>query len=122
LDKRKKGRTPAPKKKSSAATALERRVERLELDMHDVRSKMKDFGEDLSALRVSVKHIDERGLKGERVLMSVQQENRHTARLVEAIAEKLQVTVAPPVPKEEEEVREHEFDGLTDEELDAPED
>lgn len=88
--------------------------------MHDVRSKMKDFGEDLSALRVTVKHIDERGLKGERVLMSVQQEGRHTARLVEAIAEKLQVTVTPTVPKEEE-VSEHEFGGLTDEELEAPE-
>jgi hypothetical protein len=120
LDKRKKSRTPAPKKKPSAANSLERRVQRLEMDMHDMRAKMNDFGEDLSALRVSVRHVDERTLRNEKVMLEVQGEMRQGFRLVAALADKFQVVAPPPHPKLAEPLEEDPE--LGDDEFDAPED
>ena len=87
-----------PKKKRTAASQLVKRVTQLEKDMLDVRGRMGRLGEDLSALRISVKQLDERTLRGERLMMDMQLDQRlmakeqtHMARTVERIATALHV-------------------------------
>lgn len=71
---------------------------------------MDDLGEDLSALRTTVKHVDERTLRGEAVMLSMQLSQRRVERVLDAVAEKLQVAVGivdrrevePPEPPDDD--------------------
>ena len=82
---------------------------------------MTGFGEDLSALRTFMKHVDDRTLRGEKLMNAIQMDQRHTSRVVDAIAEKLQVTMPPTVPKvveiaPEPEMEDDDFDEAEDDE------
>jgi hypothetical protein len=85
-------------------------VLQLELDMHSMRTKMDDLGDDLLALRTTVKQVDERTLRGEAVMLSMQLSQRRVERVLDAVAEKLQVSTAtvdrrevePPDPPDED--------------------
>lgn len=97
-DTRGRGLRTAPRKRKPTAISLASRVAKLEEDMHEMRSKMAGFGEDLAALKTAVKHVDERTLRGEKLMMSMQMESRHTSKVVDAIAAKLQVNLPPATP------------------------
>lgn len=115
---KKKSKSSVSKKTSSKALGLEARVKKLEEDMHEMRAKMTDFGDDLAALRTTVKHVDERTLRGERVMLSMQVEQHRMSKNIDLIAEKLQVQPVAPVlqpadPPEEE---------ITDDDIDEDDD
>lgn len=92
---KKKVNQEATPHRATKAGRLEARVLQLELDMHSMRTKMDDLGEDLSALRTTVKHVDERTLRGEAVMLSMQLSQRRVERVLDAVAEKLQVSLSP---------------------------
>lgn len=63
--------------------------------MLDMKNQMGALGEDLSALRITVKHVDERTLRGEVLMLDMQGAQRRMAHTVERIAAALHVE-APP--------------------------
>lgn len=56
---------------------------------------MGSISEDVASLKVSVKHVDERTLRGEKLMLQMQGEQRKMAHTVDRIAEHLHV--APEV-------------------------
>lgn len=82
-----------------------------------MRAKMDDLGDDLSALRTTVKHVDERTLRGEGVMMSMQGEQRRMSKVLDLVAEKLNVVpLAQLTPASEPTVEEVEDGDLEPEE------
>lgn len=71
---------------------------------------MNDLGEDLSALRTTVKHVDERTLRGEGVMMSMQVEQHRMSRVLDLVAEKLEVKAIAQTPKTLDLVPEEEME------------
>lgn len=75
--------------------ALSKRVQQVEEDVSVLKTQMDAFREDIVALRTHLRQIDERTFRGERLMMELQIEQRRASRLLEAVAEKLNV---PPIP------------------------
>lgn len=84
-----------PKKKlparSSAITLLQRRVATLEDDFREMRTGMSKLSEELGELRATVRHVDERTMRGEKLMLEMQVEQRRMARSVERIVEALHI-------------------------------
>lgn len=83
----------ATKKKSKAAPAairklstLEGRVTALEHDVHALRNGMTHLTEEVVLLKAAVKQVDERTLRGERLLMEMQGEQLRMAKTLDRIA------------------------------------
>lgn len=81
---------------SHQLTALQGRVESLERDSQDMRTDMGKLSEELGALRVTVKQVDERTLRGEKLMMDMQLEQRKQSKVLDRIA----FAVVPGEPKE----------------------
>ena len=77
-----------------ALAALSKRVQQVEGDVSSLRSEVTAFKEDMTVLRTQIRQIDERTLRGERLMMEMQIEQRHMARVLDAVAAKLEI---PPV-------------------------
>jgi SMC interacting uncharacterized protein involved in chromosome segregation len=87
--------------KEDALVLLQSRVEQVEGDVRALKYEVDTVRQDLTALTISMRQIDERTIRGEKLLMEMQGEQRRTNRLLEGIAAKLEVppTFAPtPVP------------------------
>lgn len=88
-----------PKKKlparSSAITLLQRRVATLEDDFREMRSGMNKLSEEMAELRTSLRHVDERTVRGEKLMLEMQGEQRRMSRAVDRIAEALHVPTEP---------------------------
>lgn len=76
-------------------TSLQTRVEHLERDSSEMRSDMFKLTEELGALRVVVKHVDERTLRGEKLMGLMQIEQRRQTRTINRIADALDVEHEP---------------------------
>ena len=79
-----------------ALSALQERVATLEHGHREMRAAVGQLSEELGALRVSVRHVDERTIRGERLAHEMQKEQRAMMRLVTDIAEALEVVPTPP--------------------------
>lgn len=73
---------------------LERRVTALEHDVHSLRTGMHSLSQEMSALKHAVKQVDERAMRGERLMMEMQVEQLRMAKTLDRIAHALQV---PPL-------------------------
>jgi uncharacterized protein (DUF3084 family) len=67
-------------------TELKRRVQTLEEDSSEMKADMDTLKTELGALRVSVQQVDLRSITGEKLMMSMQLEQRRQAKLLERIA------------------------------------
>lgn len=75
---------------------LELRVTTLERDVSVLKNSMSALSEEMSALRFAVRQMDERTLRGERVLLEMQGEQSKMRRVVERIADALNVKQDKP--------------------------
>lgn len=64
--------------------ALSQRLQQVEGDVRVLK-------QDHAILRDHIRQIDERTLRGERLMMEMQMEQRHMARTLDAIAQKLDI-------------------------------
>lgn len=70
---------------------LASRVSTLERDVHALKASMGALNEEMSALRFTVKQMDERTIRGERVMLDVQGEQRRMSKTIDRIAATLNV-------------------------------
>lgn len=78
---------------------LESRVSTLERDVNMLKNSMSALSEEMTALRFTVKQMDERTLRGERLMMDIQGEQHRMSRTIDRIANTLNV------PKDDHEPR-----------------
>lgn len=82
-----------------ALAALSKRVQQVEVDVSALKSQMDIFREDMTSLRTHLRQIDERTVRGERLLMEMQIEQRRASRVLEAVADRLGVPpLSTPTP------------------------
>lgn len=101
MPNKKPSRRPSPKRKRTSAATLAFRVGQLESDMVEMKSKMGALGEDLSALKTTIRQVDERSVRGEKVMMSMQgevhkmaKEQHRASQVLDLVAQKLAI---PPI-------------------------
>jgi septal ring factor EnvC (AmiA/AmiB activator) len=80
-----------PPVRPSAITQLQRRVATLEDDFREMRHGMSKLSEELGELRATVRHVDERTMRGEKLMLEMQVEQRRMARSVERIVDALHI-------------------------------
>lgn len=76
-------------KKGEAALAV--RVTALEDQVSSLLNDMRTLGDQLEILRMAVRQVDERQIRGEKVLLAVQVDSRRTLKTVERISAALNV-------------------------------
>lgn len=79
-----------------SVSALQLRVVALEKDFTNIRGDMHHLSEEVTALRVTVRHVDERSLRGEKLMLEMQGEQRKMSKLLNKIADALKVPTADP--------------------------
>lgn len=85
-------------RKSPSLDALASRVKALENDFSAMRGDMTNLSDDVAGLKKVVKQVDERTLRGEKLALEMQGEQRRTAKMIDRIAAHWNLTVEPPVP------------------------
>lgn len=70
---------------------LESRVSTLERDVSMLKNSMSALSEEMSALKFAVKQVDERTLRGERLMLDMQGEQHRMSRTIDRIAQTLNV-------------------------------
>jgi hypothetical protein len=104
-----KKKTPSPESNSVTRVLahLDKRVTILELGMTGIGVTVKRLDDEVSLLRSVVKGIDERTIRGEKLMMSMQGEQREMMKLLGSIADSLrrhehEAKPTPPVPMPQE--------------------
>jgi hypothetical protein len=87
-------RTPA----TGSTKGLASRVSALEADVVLLRGSMVAIATDVQSLKLTVHQMDERTVRGEKLMLMVQLEQRRIARTIDAIADKLEVVHTPLPP------------------------
>ncbi len=72
--------------KKPSLKELENRLSQVERDSLAMRSEMSTLKEDVAALRTTVKQVDERTIRGEKLMLEMQGEQRKTFKLLETVA------------------------------------
>lgn len=102
----KKKPSPKPNSVSRVLAHLDKRVTILELGMTGIGVTVKRLDDEVSLLRSVVKGIDERTIRGEKLMMSMQGEQRQMLRILERIATSVhaeapkEAAPTPPMPPE----------------------
>ncbi len=96
--KKKTSKRRSAAQKSPSLSALATRVQALENDFSAMRGDMTSLSDDVAGLKKVVKQVDERTLRGEKLMLDMQGEQRRTAKMIDRIAQHFSLTVEPPVP------------------------
>jgi len=86
-----KKKTKSSRTAKAKSSTLLQRVTALEKDFASLRSNMTNLSEEVSTLSATIKHVDERTQRGEKLLMDMQISQRRTSRVVDRIAVFLKV-------------------------------
>lgn len=100
------------KKKPSPLRDLQKRVSVLEQDFHTMKQDVGHLSEELSIVRLSMKHVDERTKRNEVVLLSMQGEQLKMSRTLDRMAQAQGITPEPPPVEPQVEVEEDLPDDL----------
>ena len=76
---------------------LEGRVLALEHDTQEMRDNMERLSEDVQLLHATIKQMDERTIRGERLMMEMQGEQRQQSKVLSEIAAHLLPPTKPGV-------------------------
>ena len=88
-----KRRKPA---KGPSLVALQKRVSVLERDLDSVKQNVGSLADAVAGLQSTVKQVDDRSQRGERLMNEMQLEQRRAGRMIDAIARKWDIAVEPP--------------------------
>ena len=100
----KKKHRPAQKKPKPALglVKLRARVEALETDFNVLKADMDNLSDELGSLRTTVKQVDDRTLRGEKLMLEMQGEQLKISRTIDRIALHLNVTPESSPAKQKE--------------------
>lgn len=101
MAKKKTLRRHPPTKKAGLLpgfAALQRRVATLETDFHSLRTDMGSLSDEVAGLKTVVSKVDSRTLRGEKMMMEMQGEQRRASKMIDRIAEHWKIELEPPVP------------------------
>ena len=93
----------AKRRKTKLAPTLATRVAVLEHDVHALKLGVNHLRDEMVAVRLAVKQIDERGVRGERLLLEMQGEQLRTNKALEQTAQTLERIAATLKAHAEEE-------------------
>jgi len=102
MPKKKHRAAPKKAKANPALAKLRQRVEALETDFHALRTDMGNLSDELGSLRMTVKQVDDRTLRGEKLMLEMQGEQLKISRTLDRIALHLHVAPESPVTSKQE--------------------
>lgn len=105
--KKTKPKTKQPTRRRGATAAqvealrladLAARVTELEDDFVSLKADMANLGSDVAALRVAVRQVDERTIRGEHLMLAIQGDQVRAFKVLERIEARLSGGAEPPAP------------------------
>lgn len=86
---------PGGKAPAQSLASLKHRVAALEKDFHSLRSDMGLLSDEVASLKVVVKQVDARTLRGEKLMLDMQGEQMRVSRTVDRIAQHFSLAPEP---------------------------
>lgn len=95
-----KKRRAAPKTRAvhKGFSVLQKKVADLEKGFSTLRSDMTLFSSELAGLKAAVKQVDERSLRGEKLMSWIQVDQIRSSKTIDKIAAKLELELEPATP------------------------